>query len=72
MDLTLKPRSTGPGYSVCSGDRIIGVVKQVERYGVRGKRMRWEAYRLGKSIGLADTRKDAVQLLDRPLQKPAA
>lgn len=72
MDLTLKARESGLGYWVRSGERVVGTVRQVESYGVRGKRKHWEAYRLGKPIGRANTRRDAVSLLDRSFKKTAA
>jgi len=64
MALTFKRSKDFPEfYQVRDGDTLIGSVKRVEGWTVRGAPVRWEARRKGRYLGSADTRKDAAALI---------
>lgn len=50
-------------YFVISGGKIVGKVRKVENWVVRGTRISWEAYQAGKYVGSYETRKAAGESL---------
>lgn len=48
---------------VYADGRLVGAVKKVERWTVRGKPIDWEAWRKGRFLGTAPTRKEAAAIL---------
>ena len=61
--LTFKQSKTTSGHLVYDGEQIIGSVHKSEHWTVRGSRVDWTAYRKGRAIGSAHTRKEAAALL---------
>lgn len=50
-------------YYVSTNGKIIGKVRKVERWVVRGTSIDWEAYRAGKYVGSFKTRNEAGKWL---------
>ena len=50
-------------YYVASGGKLVGSVRRVENWVVRGTNIAWEAYHAGKYLGSFDTRNEAGKFL---------
>ncbi len=62
-DIRYRKSTKSSAQFVYLGETLIGSVRRMEDWTVRGTRVRWEAYRTGNFIGSAPTRKEAASLL---------
>lgn len=63
MGVTFRKSKATSAHFVYADDILIGSTKKVEDWTVRGSSVRWEAWRKGKYVGSANTRKEAAELL---------
>lgn len=50
-------------YHVSTAGKLVGKVRRVEAWVVRGTRIEWEAFQAGKYLGTFKTRNDAGEYL---------
>lgn len=58
-------KKSGSGYFVYRNDKLLGHVRKIEGWTVRGRPVRWEAFRKGRMIGSETSRFAAAALLEQ-------